>query len=112
MINYNGKMFRLIESSTNGEVSTATKFYYKQREDIVWGTYKGGIIKWGTLIGLVKPNGNLHFSYQHVNQKNEIQTGECFSQPEILANGKIRLHEKWQWTFGEREKGESIVEEI
>ena len=112
MINYNGKIFRLVESSSNGEVSEETRFYYKQREDIVWATYKGGVIRYGTLIGLVKPNGELHFSYQHVNQNNEIQTGKCFSEPEVLANGKLRLHEKWQWTFGDEAKGSSIVEEV
>lgn len=112
MINYNGKMFRLIESSTNGEVSSETKFYYKQREDIVWATYKGGVVRYGTLIGLVSENGHLHFNYQHINQNNEIQTGVCSSEPEFLPNGRIRLLEKWQWTSGEQTKGESIVEEI
>jgi hypothetical protein len=29
-----------------------------------------------------------------------------------MKNGKIRLHEKWQWTSGDGSKGESILEEI
>ncbi len=39
-------------------------------------------------------------------------TGICHSNPEILKSGKIRLHEKWQWTSGNLTKGESIIEEI
>jgi hypothetical protein len=39
-------------------------------------------------------------------------TGICRSTPEILPDGRIRLHEKWQWTSGDRSSGESIVEEI
>jgi hypothetical protein len=39
-------------------------------------------------------------------------TGKCFSKPEIIDDGRIRLHEKWQWTSGDFSQGESIVEEI
>ena len=39
-------------------------------------------------------------------------TGICKSTPEILEDGRIRLHEKWQWTCGGGGAGESIVEEV
>jgi hypothetical protein len=39
-------------------------------------------------------------------------TGVCHSKPEILKNGKIRLHETWQWTSGDQSKGKSILEEV
>ena len=39
-------------------------------------------------------------------------TGTCISTPEILETGKIRLHEKWQWTSGDKSKGESIIDEM
>jgi len=29
----------------------------------------------------------------------------CFSKPELMANGKIRLYEKWQWTSGNKSCG-------
>ncbi|WP_321538875.1 hypothetical protein [Flavobacterium piscinae] len=38
-------------------------------------------------------------------------TGICHSKPEIMENGKIRLHETWQWTSGDYSNGESIIEE-
>ena len=34
------------------------------------------------------------------------------SQPERLVDGRIRLHERWQWTEGSSASGESIVEEV
>ncbi len=49
--------------------------------------------------------------YQHLNQKGELMTGKCFSTPETLSDGRIRLREKWQWTSGDFSEGESIVEE-
>lgn len=39
-------------------------------------------------------------------------TGRCHSVPEVLADGRIRLHEQWQWTSGNQSKGESVIEEI
>ena len=39
-------------------------------------------------------------------------TGTCFSKPENMENGKIRLYEAWEWTSGDKSKGNSILEEI
>jgi hypothetical protein len=39
-------------------------------------------------------------------------TGICTSTPEEIENGKIRLHESWQWTSGNQSKGNSMLEEI
>ena len=39
-------------------------------------------------------------------------TGICVSKPKIMPNGKIHLHEIWQWTSGDKSKGESVLEEL
>lgn len=49
--------------------------------------------------------------YHQVNNKNELMTGICKSKSEILENGKVRLHESWEWTSGDKSKGQSIIEE-
>jgi hypothetical protein len=50
--------------------------------------------------------------YHQVNDKDELMTGICISRPEILADGKIRLHESWEWTSGDKSTGKSIIEEV
>ena len=50
--------------------------------------------------------------YQYVNEKGEIMTGRCHSIPELLPDGRLRLHETWQWTSGHHSAGKSVVEEI
>lgn len=50
--------------------------------------------------------------YQHLNKQGTLMTGVCHSTPEILADERLRLYEKWQWTSGDLTKGESIIEEI
>lgn len=111
MIDYNGKIFRPIVNSENGETSSETVFQYTQIGNILTSEYSGGKIKKGHLIGLVDENGHIDMRYHQVNINDEIMTGICKSKPEILENGKIRLHESWQWTSGDKSNGESIIEE-
>lgn len=112
MINYNNKKFVSVSNTKNGMVSEATMFAYSQEDDVIWADYSGGDILKGHLIGTVDADGQLDFVYHHLTQKKEIQTGKCFSTPEILQDGRIRLVEQWQWTSGDQSKGESIIEEI
>jgi hypothetical protein len=112
MINYNNKIFRPISNTENGETSSETIFHYKQVDNVLTSEYSGGKIKYGHLIGLVDKNGNIEMRYHQINNKNELMTGICRSNPEILENGKIRLHESWEWTSGDKSKGQSIIEEI
>ncbi len=111
-MNYNNKKFRPISNTENGETSSETIFHYKQEGTILTSTYSGGKIIKGHLIGLVDENGNIDMRYHQINEKGELMTGICNSTPEILENGKIRLHEKWQWTTDDNSKGNSILEEI
>ena len=110
-MNYNGKKFRSIENTPNGEVSGETYFEYSQRGDLVWATYEGGNIRKGTITGIVNRDGSLHFAYQHVNTKGEICTGLCNSVPRSSPSGKLQLVETWQWTSGDKSRGTSVVEE-
>ncbi len=66
----------------------------------------------GSLIAKIADNDSLEMRYQHLNKKGELMTGKCFSTPETLSDGRIRLREKWCWTSGDFSEGESIVEEI
>lgn len=111
MINYNHKIFRPVSNSANGETTGDTVFHYKQEGNILTAEYAGGRIIKGHLIGLVDARGNIDMRYHQVNDQGELMTGICTSTPELLPNGKIRLHEAWQWTSGDRSKGQSIIEE-
>jgi len=66
----------------------------------------------GCLVGTADRRGVLNFTYIHINREREIRTGICTSRPEMLPDGRIRLHEKWQWTDGDRSRGESVLIEV
>ena len=111
-INYDGRRFKSIANVSSGEVDEATVFEYYQHGQTLQANYKGGQIVQGQMLGQVAPDGSLHFYYQHLNINGLYRSGICHSSPEILPNGKIRLHEKWTWLDAEKDQGESIVEEI
>ena len=100
-----------MRNSETGEVSSETVFHYHQKNNLVWAEYAGGEIVFGNLIAKVTDNDSLEMRYQHLNKNGELMTGKCFSVPETLSDGRIRLHEKWQWTSGDFSVGESIIEE-
>lgn len=111
--NYEGKIFISKSNTANGEVDSSTRFEYHQSDDgpIVWAEYKGGSIVKGFLIATVKSDGSLDARYEHVNVENVLMTGRCISTPEQLSDGRLRLHERWQWTSGDLSAGTSVVEE-
>ena len=111
MINYNNRKFRLVSNTDNGETSAETVFEYKQEGNVISSCYSGGKIIAGHLIGLVDEDGTIHMHYHQINNRNELMTGICVSVPEILPDGKIRLHESWEWTSGDKSKGSSVIEE-
>ena len=111
-MNYNNRKFKAVSSSENAETSEDTVFLYCQKGNILTSSYNGGKIKEGHLIGLVDEKGNIEMRYHQINKKGELMTGICFSTPEIMSNGKIRLYESWEWTSGDKSKGQSILEEI
>ena len=110
-MNYHNKLFRPISNTANGETSDQTVFHYKQTGNILTAEYAGGQIQMVHLIGLVDELVNIDMRYHQVNEKGELMTGICQSTPEILPNGKIRLHERWEWTSGNKSKGSSVIEE-
>jgi hypothetical protein len=111
-VDYNDRFFAPVSNTGNGEVGSSTLFHYRQAGGVVWATYEGGDIRFGTLIATVDEAGRLDMRYSHVNRGGELMTGRCESTPEALPDGRLRLHERWQWTSGDGSRGESIVEEV
>jgi hypothetical protein len=112
MINYNNRKFIPVKVSSNGEVGPEIVFHYHQSKDVLTGTYSGGKIVAGQLIGKVDSLGQIDMRYQQLNIQGELMTGICHTKPEVMSNGKIRLIENWRWTSGDKSKGQSVLEEV
>lgn len=111
-VNYDYRRFVSVSNSGSGEVDSETVFHYRQEGDLVWATYRGGAIVFGSLIAKVDEQDCLDMRYQHLNSDGELMTGKCRSTPELLPDGRLRLREVWHWTSGDFSGGESVIEEV
>ena len=59
MLDYDERVFRSVANSDGGDVDGETTFHYHQRDDIVWATYAGGSVAFGTLVAKVDSSGIL-----------------------------------------------------
>jgi hypothetical protein len=107
-----GKAFRSVSNTGNGEVGAETRFHYRQTGDLVTASYQGGEIVLGHLIATMTPDGLLDMRYHHLNVKGELMAGKCLSTPRLLPDGRLRISEEWQWLSGDMSSGRSEIEEI
>lgn len=110
--NLDGRVFRSVSNTDNGDVGAETRFRYRQTADIVTADYSGGSIVVGQLIAKVLAGGRLDMRYHHLNDKGEFMLGMCISTPERLPDGRLRFKEAWQWLSGDLSSGHSEIEEV
>ena len=111
-ISYHARCFRPIVNAPAGDVSSDTLFHYRQQDDVVWATYAGGAVRFGTLFATVDDTGCLDMRYQQVAIDGTLKAGRCISTPEVLPDGRLRLHESWNWTEDGDGSGTSVIEEM
>ncbi len=109
--NYDQRRFRTVSNTAGGETGAETVFHYRQEGDVVWATYEGGEVAFGTLLAKADEEGRLDMRYQQLNRGGEWRGGRCRSVPEVLEDGRYRLHESWQWMTCDLSSGTSVVEE-
>jgi len=108
-MSYDNKRFRPVGGRAGEENRVAV---YRQDGDLLWGEFVGGHARRGLLTGLAAPDGRLEFGYCMVLDTGEMISGQCRSTPEILADGRIRLHEQWERFGAQAASGVSCIEEI
>lgn len=108
MISYDGRTFRA-QGRPEGEAPVAR---YRQDGDLVWAEFAGGDVRRGALAGTCAPDGTLEFAYSMVLTGGEVVSGCSISSPEVLADGRIRLHERFERYGRNAATGASCIEEI
>jgi len=111
-VSFDNRLFISAANTPNGDCNIETRFRYRQDGARVWATYDGGRVQFGSLVAIGDPHGRLDMRYHHVDATGQLRTGKCKATPEVLPDGRLRLHEDWQWTNGDLSEGHSVVEEI
>lgn len=102
-----GKKFVALSNSEGGEVSADTIFNYREEDGVVWATYGGGEIVFGTLSGR-RTGDELTFLYHHENRKGKFLSGKCRTII-TMKDEKLHLHETWEWTCNDCSTGTSVL---
>ena len=109
-VSFDNRQFVSTTNTPNGDCNAETRFRYRQQDARIWATYAGGSVQFGTLVAIGDAHGRLDMRYHHVDASGRLRTGACQATPEVLPDGRLRLHEEWQWTNGDLSHGQSIVE--
>jgi hypothetical protein len=91
-----GRRFTAVSEVVGGEVGTDTVFTYHEQDGQVWAEYAGGAVRRGFLVG-TRDGDRLDFRYAQLNVDGQTSTGHCVSAVTVLADGRLRLDETWQW---------------
>jgi hypothetical protein len=110
-LQYDRRCFSALTNTSNGDVRPGLRFDYHEEDGAIWAWYEGDGVFLGSLVARRSPTGGLRLAYQHLNSDDEIRAGQCLSYPEFLADGRLRMHEFWRWTSGDRSAGVSQIEE-
>lgn len=105
-----GRRFAAREQVAGGDVGAETVFEYREDDEVVSARYRGGAITLGFLVG-VRNGDSLSFRYSHLTTGGETASGRCRSTIEQLSDGRLRLHERWQWE-SRPGSGTSVLEEL
>ncbi|MFF4080295.1 hypothetical protein ACFYZN_12880 [Streptomyces sp. NPDC001777] len=105
-----GLVLAPVADQAPGQVGTRTRFAYHERDGRIWADYAGGDVVRGHLVG-TREGDVLDFRYVQLKQDGTTSGGHCVSTVVDLADGRVRLEERWAWESQEG-CGTSTVEEI
>jgi hypothetical protein len=111
MIDFNGKRFSPAGDEEAGEGDRPVASY-RQRGDLLWADFSGGSVRRGSLTGVCRPDEVLEFTYTMVLADGSVLAGHCESTPELLPDGRIRLHERWERYGPHAASGVSLLDEV
>ena len=110
-MNLNDKNFR---TAANAEVvsSSETLFHYYQQGQTITGTYSGGKIQEGYLLGKQVSEDQIEMLYQCLTIEGQLLAGESKGTLSKNERGLLEIRYAWNWLNGEQSGGQSHFIEI
>jgi hypothetical protein len=106
-LSINNKQF-LTTGNESGLSSKETVFNYFENNNVITGTYKGGAITTGQIVGRRLPNNRLELAFQCVTEEGELKSGQSKGVISKNNNGKLTLNFDWFWLNGDTSGGKSF----
>ena len=112
-MNLDNKRFIFLENKS-GLSSNETVFHYFQDGERITGTYKGGAIAEGFIVGKQTGEHTIELLFQCLTVERELKAGQSKGVVSVNAQGKLQLNFNfnWNWLTGDLSSGVSgYVEE-
>lgn len=110
-MNLNNKTFVTLENKS-GLSSGQTIFHYSEVDDVITGTYSGGSIIKGNLIGKRTEVNTIELLYQCFTEAGDLLAGESKGVIVENSDGLLEIHFDWQWINGPLTGGKSQYIEV
>jgi hypothetical protein len=104
---YDGRIFTPVGFDGDGAPPTGR---YAQDGDLVTAEFSGAHLLAGRLVGRCGADGRIDAAYCQVMADGRVVAGRCESTPSVLADGRLRLTERWRRDDGST--GVSQIEEL
>lgn len=109
-LSVDGRVFKSVSNDADGDVGEETYFWFEQTDELIHAQYHGGSVRLGHLVGH-HLGETLDFRYTHVTTDGDTATGHSVDRIEHLDDGRLRLHEEWEWD-SKPGSGSSVLEEV
>ncbi len=103
--------FKAIDNSS-GLSSSETIFTYEQNGSLLVGSYKGGEIEYGNIVGKFIPSNTIELLFQCKTNDNQLLSGSSKGIIKKNSNGKLGISFEWQWLSGSNGSGNSYHEQV
>jgi hypothetical protein len=110
-IDINGRRF-VTTGNEHGVSGAETIFEYATNGDRITGSYRGGRIADGHLVGKVTGADRIELLFHCLTADGELMAGESRGRVSRNARGLVELHFEWAWLTGDRSGGHSSYVEV
>ncbi len=107
MLNINNKQF-ITTGNQSGLSTEETIFHYFEKDAIISGSYKGGAITEGQILGKRVQENQLELLFHSVTEDGELKSGQSKGVISRNEEGKITLSFEWNWLNGDLTGGQSF----
>lgn len=102
-----GLAFRAVGNSKNGSMNTETVMRFTLDEDVIVGSYSGGTIVIGHVLGRRLAESELEMLYQGATNTGQVQAGKAHAHFRPNSDGQMSMYLEWQWLTGDLSTGQS-----
>ncbi len=106
-MNLAGTTFRAVSNSKNGSLNTETEMRFTSDDGIIIGTYSGGTIVAGHVLGKRLDESEVEMLYHGATTGGEVQAGKAHARFALDEASQMRMYLDWQWLTGDQSKGQS-----